>query len=846
MRPSGWLENVRNDCRYAARRLRQSPGFALAAILTLALGIGANVAVFTVVQAVLLSPLPYPHPERLVRVYDDLRGSNSRDVGISAPELWDLRDRSDVFEDISAIWPSDGNLTGGEKPERVELLATSTNYFTMLAARPELGRIYTANDERPGFVEGVVLSDGFWRRTFGGDPKALGKQIRLDGDLYSVIGVMPPDFRHPGRSLAGDVDVFLAVGFNGLPFPVPAQRSLRMIPGAIGRLRPGLTITQAQERLNIFSAQLSQQYPTDYPAPARWGLRLASLQEDLVGNMRTELFVLFGAVGFVLLIACVNLANLLLARSAGRQREITVRRALGAGRTRLIVQLLAENVLLSLISGGLALCAVVLMKTWLLSLAPAELPRLNEIALSPGVLLFAFAVSILTGLVFGLMPALQTAGPNQTVSLREGSRGSGTSKRQKNTWRVLVGAEVALSLVLLIGAGLLLRSFWNLLEVRPGFDPHQIVTAKIWLPVPNDPAQDAYRMIEKRAAYYREVLRRVGALSGVEQAAVGSAESLPMGSKRRKSTFVIEGRAAESERVPVAEVASVSSGYFDVLKTTLRKGRLFTEHDNLTGQRVAMINEALQREYWKDSDPIGQHINKLSSGRALSISSADARAPNRQARADNLTIIGVVGDVKTDGFDAAGAPHIYLSEPQAPPYNSVVYLRTAADPGALSEAIRREIQAVDPTIPVFGIQTMDEVVAKSMAARRFALEIMGIFAIVAFLLACVGIYGVMSYAISQRTGEIGLRMALGARRGDILRVVLNEAALIVIAGVGAGLIGSLLLTRFLQNLLFDIKPTDPLTFGALTILLAGVALLANFIPARRASRIDPLVALRHE
>src|SRR6516225_1573655 len=536
MAPSGWLENIGNDCRYAARRLRQSPGFAAAAILTLALSIGANVAVFTVVQAVLLSPLPYPHPERLFRIYDDLRGSNSRDVGISAPGLWDLRDKSDVFEDISAIYPSDGNLTGGEKPERIEPLATSTNYFTMLGARPELGRVYTVNDEQPGFVEGVVLSDAFWRRTFGGDPKALGKQIRVDGDLYTVLGVMPPDFRHPGRSLAGDVDVWTAAGFSGPPWPVPAQRSLRMIPGAMGRLRPGVTIAQAQERLNIFSTQLSQQFPTDYPALAGWGLRLVSVQEDLVGNMRTELLVLFGAVGCVLLIACVNLANLLLARSAGRQREIAVRRALGAERTRLIVQLLAEYVLLALISGGLALGAVVLMKTWLLSLAPRELPRLSEIALSPGVWLFAFAVSILTGLVFGLMPALQTAGPNQIVSLREGSRGSGTSKRQKNTSRILVGAEVALSLVLLIGAGLLLRSFWNLLEVRPGFDPHQMITARIWLPVPNNPADDAYRLIEKRGAYYREVLRRVGALTGVEQAAVGSAESLPLG-KRRKNTF---------------------------------------------------------------------------------------------------------------------------------------------------------------------------------------------------------------------------------------------------------------------------------------------------------------------
>ena len=833
----GWMENLLNDCRYAARKLRRSPGFALAAILTLALGIGANVAVFTVVQAVLLNPLPYPHPEQLVRVFDDLGGSNSRDIGASAPELWDLRDRSDVFQDISAIWPTDANLTGGEKPARIEALATSTNYFTMLSARPALGRVYTANDERPGFIEGAVLSDGFWRRTFGGDPKALGRQIRLDGDLYTIIGVMPPDFRHPGRSLAGDVEVWLAAGFNAPPFPVPAQRSRRMIPGAIGRLRPGLTITQAQARLNIFSAQLSRQYPTDYPPPAGWGLRLVSLQEDLVGSMRTELFVLFGAVGFVLLIGCVNLANLLLARSAGRQREIAVRRALGADRGRLIGQLLAESLMLSLISGAAAICALAVMKASLLRLAPADLPRLEEIGLSLGVLLFAFLITILTGVVFGLLPALQTVRPNQIVSLREGSRGSGSSKHQKNISRILVAGEIALSLVLLIGAGLLLRSFRHLLEVRPGFEPHQIITARIWLPFPNDPGQDVYRTTEKRAAYYREVLRRVCLLPGVEQVAVGNGESLPMGSSRKnKSSFVIEGRAAESERMPVAEVASVSSGYFDVLKTPLRKGRVFTENDNSTGQRVAVINEALKRQYWKDSDPIGQHIQ---------LTSRQSTAYSR-ASAGNLTIVGVVGDIRSDGFDAAGAPHIYLSEPQAPPYNSVVYLRTAADPGALSEASRHEAQAVDQTIPVFGIQTMDEVVARSLAARRFALQILGIFAIVAFVLACVGIYGVVAYAISQRTAEIGLRMALGARRGDILRVILNEAARIVIAGVGAGLLGSLLLTRFLQTMLFDIKPTDPLTFGALTILLAGVALLASFIPARRASRIDPLLALRHE
>ncbi len=827
-----WMETLGNDCRYAARKLWRSPGFTAVAILTLALGIGANVAAFTVVHAVLLSALPYPHPEQLVRVYDDLRGSNSRDVGLSAPELWDLRDTSDIFQDISALWSADANLTGGDHPERIELLVTSTNYFTMLAAQPQIGRLYTQNDEQPGFIDGVVLSDGFWRRTFGGDPNAIGKKIRLDSDLYTIIGVMPPEFRHPGRSLASEVDVWTAAGFNAPPFPAPAQRSQRMVPGAIGRLKPGLTIAQAQARLNIFSARLSQQYPTDYPAPAGWALRLVSVQEDLVGNMRTELFVLFGAVAFVLLIACVNLANLLLARSAGRQREIAIRLALGAGRARLIGQLLAESILLSSVSGGVALSSVVLMKTWLLRLAPADLPRVNEIGLSSGVLLFAFFVSILTGVIFGLVPALQTVRHTQVDNLREGSRGSGSSKHQIKISRILVASEIALSLALLIGAGLLLRSFWHLLEVRPGFEPHQLMTAKIWLPFPNDPAEDAYRVTEKRAAFYQEVLRRVSVLPGVEQAAVGSAPSLPMNSSRNQRPFEIENRAAESERVPVAEVASVSSGYFDALKTPLRKGRVFTEADNSTGQQVAVINEALERQYWHDEDPIGQHI-RFASGQTRN-------------RAPDLTIVGVVGDIKSDGFDAASAPHIYVSELQAPPYGSMVYLRTAVDPGTLGEAIRREVQAVDPAIPVFGIRTMDDVVAKSLAARRFALELLGVFAAVAFLLASIGIYGVMAYTFSQRISEIGLRMALGAQRSDILKIVLREGALIVVFGVVAGLIGSVMLTRFLRTMLFDIKPTDPITFGALTALLAIVALSACLIPAQRASRVDPLVALHHE
>jgi putative ABC transport system permease protein len=828
-----WLEHLRQDIGYAFRMLRRSPGFTAVAVLTLALGIGANVAAFTVVHAVLVNPLPFPHPEQLVRLYDDLRGSGSRDVGLSVPELWDLRDKSDVFQEISALGSADVNLTGGDHPERIEMLGTSTNYFTMLSAQAQLGRVYTKAEEQPGFIEGAVLSDGFWRRAFGADPKAIGKKIRLDSDLYTIIGVMPPEFRHPGRSLADGVDVWLAAGFHGPPFPTAPQRSQRFLQGAMGRLKPGLTIAKAQARLNAFSAQLSQQYPDDYPAPAGWALRLVPVQEDLVGNMRTELLVLFGAVAFVLLIGCVNLANLLLARSAGRQREIAVRLALGADKGRLIRQLLAESLLLSFVSGGVALATIVLMKTWLFKLVPAGLPRANEIGVGSGVLLFAFAISIATGLIFGLVPALQTVRPSQAASLREGSRGSGSSKHQTKVTRVLVASEIAISLVLLIGAGLLLRSFWHLLEVRPGFEPHQLVSAKIWLPFPNDPAEDTYFATEKRAAFYEEVLRRVSRLPGVERAAAGSPNSLPMNSVRTQRAFVIDGHAAESQRVPVAETAGVSSGYFDVLKIPVKKGRIFTEADNSTGQQVAIINEAAARQYWHDEEPIGQRIQFVAKGLVRSTVTAP-------------TIVGVVGDIKANGFAAASAPCVYLSELQAPPYGSVVYLRTSGDPGALGEAIRREVQAVDPSIPVFGVRTLDDVVAKHLAARRFALELLGVFAAVAFLLAAIGIYGVMAYTFGRRIGEIGLRMALGAQRSDILRLVLGEGALIVVAGVLAGLIGSLLLTRFLRTMLFDTKPTDPVTFGALTLLLGLVALLACLLPARRASRVDPLVALRHE
>jgi predicted permease len=818
------------DVRFAWRMLAKNPGFTIVAILTLALGIGANVATFSIVYAILFRPLPFPHQEQLVRVFDDLRGSNVQNVGMSVPEMWDFQQRSGVFEDISAVWPINADLTGGDRPERIEALATSPNYFTLLGTQPRIGRVYSQAEIVPGFLDAVVLSDGFWRREFGADPNILGKKVRLDNDPYTVVAVMPPDFRHPGRTLETDVDAWIAAGYDADPFPHPAQRSIRMLPGAVGRLKSGLTVAEAQARLETYSAQLSAEYPIDYPPAVRWAPRLVSIQEDLVGKVRTELFVLFGAVACVLLIACVNLANLLLSRSAGRQREIAVRLALGAGRRRLLSQMLTESMLLSIIAGAIALLTVVSMKASLLRLAPANLPRLSEVNLSGGVLLFAVVVSISTGILFGFVPALQASNANQTSSLREGSRGSGSSRSHTLISRGLVISEIALSLILLVGAGLLLRSFWRLLEVQPGFNPHGIVTAQIWMPVPNNPSTDPYRPPEKRTAFLREVVRRVSAIPGVEAVAIGGSNSLPMGAARNGLPFVIEGRPLDSERAPVAEFAGVSPNYFDVLGTPLIQGRVFLDSDEPASEQVAIIDQSLANRYWPGENPLGKHIQFF----------------RLNLKNPWTTIVGVVGDMKSDGFDAPIAPHIYIPAFQGPPYASVLFLRTRANTGTLGDQIRAAVQSVDSNLPLFGVRTMDEVITRSMAERRFALEILAIFAGVALLLAAIGIYGLMSYTFSRRIHEIGIRVALGAQRMDILRMALGEGMRMVVLGLVAGLIGAAALTRFLRSLLFNVTATDPIVFAAIAALLAAVALLACYIPARRATRVDPLVALREE
>jgi predicted permease len=817
------------DLRYALRMLFKSPGFAIVAVLTLALGIGANVATFSVVYGVLLKPLPFPHPEQLVRVFDDLRGPNEQDVGMSAPELWDLQERSGVFQEISAVAPSNSAVAGGERTVRAESLITSPDYFALLGANAQKGRVYSAQDTVPGFLESVVISDGFWRTYYGSDPNIIGRKMHLDKDMYTIVGVMPPGFRHPGPTLDTDVEVWVATGFNGAPFPVPADRSQRMLPGAIGRLKPGLTVAQAQARLDAYVSQLSRVYPTEYPASSQWAVRLVPVKEDLVGPQRTELFILFGAVGFVLLIACVNIANLLLARSSGRRREIAIRLTLGASRGRLVSQLLTESTLLSVISGVLALVTVVFLKKAIISLAPADIPRLNEVDISASVLFFAFLISIVTGVLFGLAPALQAAHPDQVENLREGGRGSGTGRRHTRISRMLVVSEIALAIVLLAGAGLLLRSFWHVLEVHPGFNPAHLSTVQIWIPISNNPANDPYSVEEKRADFLLELYRRISALPGVEQASISGNDTLPMNSGRNYSLFSIPGHPADSERNPFADIAVVDAQYFGSMEVPLIAGRNFTSLDTYKTQPVAVIDQTLARQYWVNENPIGQQI-KFGFGRGT----------------QGVTIIGVAGDIKSDGFEAPSVPHIYVPLGQFAPVNAVVFLRSRGDVQHLGEAVRHEVESVDPNVPVHSISTMDQIIARSVANRRFALELLGIFAAVALLLAAIGIYGVMSYSFSQRTHEVGIRVALGAQRLDILRMALGEGMRIVAIGLVAGLVGAAIVTRVFRSMLFNVAPADPSTYLTVSAVLAAVALFACYIPARRATRVDPLAALREE
>jgi predicted permease len=824
-----WVEQTLQDVRYAVRTLLKSPGFTAVALLTLALGIGANIAIFTIVNAILLRPLPFPEPERLVRIYDDLNGTGAKDVGLSVPELDDLRDRSGLFESVSAIFPASSALRGGGRTERVEGLTTSFEYFRLLGASAALGRVIEPSDAVPGFTEAVVISDGLWRRQFGADPHVLGRRILADEDGYTIVGVMPPDFRHPAQGLTADVELWTAAGFKANPFPMPPPRAYRYLPGALGRLKPGLTVQQAQQRLDALVAELSRSYPTEYPAASRWSVRLESIEESWTGSVRPMLVVLLAAVGFVLLIVAVNMASLLVARSSARTREIAIRQALGASRSRLVRQLLTESVLLSLGGGMSAVAVLVVARKSLLALMPSDLPRLNEVHFDARVVALAFALSLLTGMFFGLTPALHSSDADPNGDLKEGTRGGSPSARKNRFRGFLVAVEIALSVVLLSAAGLLLHSFWNSMQSNPGFNPNQLMVARIWIPFPNNPDANPYRTAPPIAAMSHEVLRRVRNIPGVEDAAMGGNNSVPLVSNTRKQTpFSLPDELDSSQKQRTTETAQVSPEYFHVLGIPLLRGRGFTEADTDKTKAVVVVSEPFARQYLRKRD-LGARIGF---------------AARRGFEPPALEIVGVVGDVHADGLDTPAAPRVYFALYQRPANEMAIFLRGAPNSSATKQAVRAAVKDVDLTLPVYGIRSMKEMMADSLERRRFALTLMALFGTLALFLASIGIYGVMAYAIGQRSQEFSIRMALGAEPRDILLLAFRPGVTLAGIGIAVGLLGGFGSARLMSSLLYGVAPYDPATFGAVVVMLALVALAACGIPARRAIRIPLSAALR--
>ena len=830
------VQDALQDLRYAARMLRKAPAFTVVAVLTIALGIGATTAIFSVVDATLLHPLPYPQPEQLVRIQDDLPGVGALDVGISVPEWHDL-ERSGIFQYVSPLIFGSVNLTGSTQPTRARLLVVPPNYFALLGVKPQLGRAFNPDDKTPGFNLEVLISDGLWKRAFASDPHILDRNLRLDNDMYRVVGVMPPGFHDPGRTAEErDVEVWAAAGFAAAPAPFPPQRNLRLFQEALARLKPGITFEQAQSGVDAFVAGLQKQFPTDYPVRSAWAVRLIPLKETLVGNVRASLVFLLGAVALVLLIGCVNVANLLLARASARGREMALRQALGAARRRLVRQLLTESFLLSLLGGIAGLVILFCAKGFLLRLVPESLPRLDDISINWAVLLFAVCASVAAGVIFGLAPALHAGRVDITHSLKLEGRGSTSSGEQARTRRALVVTEFALSLVLMIAAGLLLRSFWDLLNVRLGFNPKNVMAVHVWLPIPNDPKTDIYGTPAQEAPFVREVLRRASALPGVDEIALSNLAAVPLGHSRNDlNTYplIFEGREVDRSQAPVGYASAVTPSYFHLLGMTLLRGRQFGELDTDTTPQVAVVNEAFARTYFPDSEPVGKRLKVPTSGDPKSLTWT--------------TIVGVVADAKTESLDAAILPQIFFSLYQRRAKDLAIFVKgTRLDVAAIPVKVREQVQAIDPELPVFGGEKLEDALAESLSQRRFAMEMVALFAATALLLAGLGIYGVISYLVSERTHEIGIRLALGAQRGSILQMVLRQGLRLAIVGAAIGLACAMVVSRLMAGMLYGVNPTDPLTFVAVAVLLVGVALLACYIPARRAIGVDPLVALRHE
>ena len=803
------MKTLWQDLRYGARMLLKNPGFTSIAVITLALGIGANAAIFSVVNAVLLRPLPFKEPERLIMIRET-KIPQFPEFSVSPGNFLDWKRRNTVFERLVAITAPSFNLIGTGDPEQLSGMRVTEGFLVMLGAKPELGRDFLPEEDQPGRNNVVILSHGLWQRRFGGDPKIINQTITLSGRIYTVIGVMPATFSFGGRETA----LWTPMGFT----PEDAENHGGHFLSAIGQLKPGATLEQARSEMSAIAGQLAQEYPD---ANAGWNVKLLPLQEFIVRSVETALLVLLGAVAFVLLIACANVANLLLARAAGREKEIAIRTALGAGRARIVRQLLTESALLAL-AGGVA---GLLLAKWgtdlLLKLAPQNLPRMSDVSLDGRALAFTAAVTLLTGLIFGLVPALQASKPNLTETIKDaGGRGATEGGRRQFVRGSLVVLEMASALLLLVGAGLLIKSFWRLQRIDPGFNPNNALTASVTLPSRKYPEEN------QQSAFFQQLLEKVRALPGVQ--AAGASNVVPLGGDYVLG-FVIEGRpplppgAGQS-----TNYYAVSADYFKAMGIPLLRGRVFTEQDTRNSTRVAVISESMAKRVFPNEDPIGKRIHVTNGPTVF------------------REIVGIVGDVKHYGLDQDTTLQTYEPYTQQPFSSMTLVVRTAGDPTNLTSAIRNQVLSIDKEQPVSGVRTLEQRVSTSIAQQRFSMLLLGVFAAVAMVLAAVGIYGVLSYAAAQRTHEIGIRMALGARAGNVLKMVIGQGMKLALAGVALGSGAALALTQLMKRLLFGVTAADPMTYVVIALSLTLVALFACWIPARRAAKVDPMVALRVE
>lgn len=817
------MENLLHDVRYGIRMLLKQPGFTAVAVITLALGIGANTAIFSVVNGLLLRPLPYANSDRLAIIWTHSPGANVAQDWPSPGQYVAIKSQTTVFEDIAITQGGNSNLTGLGAPEQVGAVATSSVLFPLLGVKPAIGRAFLREEDATEKPKAAILCYGFWQRRFGGDPGAIGQSLTIDGDSYTIVGIMPADFVlsyevMPTVGTMSQADVLVTLPFDAEALSQQGDENYNIL----ARLKPGVTIAQAQAELDGVVSSLERQFPQRYPASRRFRFSVTPLLEQVVGDVRLALLILLGAVACVLLIACANVANLLLARAAAREKEIAIRTAIGAGRGRLVRQLLTESVLLATVGGATGLLLAVWTLDGLRWLSPSSIPRLQSITVDGRVLSFTFTVALLTGILFGLAPALRASRVNLNETLKEGGRslvGSGNHRLRS----ALVVTELALSLVLLIGAGLLIRSFIRVQQVEPGFSPHNVLSMRLSV------GGTAYEKMPKRLVFYQQLWDRIRQLPGVESA--GGVSVLPLSGSLSWGNISIEGYVPEAGQSMIqADRRFATVGYFETMKIPLIAGRFFSEQDTPDSLKVAIVDENLARTYWPGEDPLGK---RLKGG------SPDSKNPW-------LTVIGVVASVKQYALDSDSRVTFYTPHRQSPAGTLYAIVRTSADPRGIAASVAGVAREMDPNVPIYDVKIMSERLSESLARRRFAMLALGVFAMVAMVLAAVGIYGVMSYSVTQRTREIGIRVALGAQTKGVLTLIVGQGMLMAGVGVAIGLAGAVAATRVMTSLLFGVSATDPVTFGGLALLLAAVAFFACYVPARRATKVDPMVALRHE